>query len=344
MPPHASSQQQHDDNFVHFLNDTNHDSTLVELPTATSKSIPPPPPLLEEQEEQEQEQEQQEQQEQQEEGVLGKMLNFNPCTAKIPNPGSALFKERRCAECGCRVYKYRNGGYEKEVVVVQQQQQQQEQPREELELFDDVILADDITIRSDNTFDSSGSTGCGERGTCDDSRHSQESATVTTTTTETKIYFMKSCYAKRQNRNAHRANGYGLVLTDLLDYHTKVAEDQRFAIEEEERDRLFKDELHAAEEEASREAAAALTAKRERSFRHRAKKVLKHAKMSFSLFSCLRESGVAEDATKVQPRHVQLSWGSTVEQTVGDSDSDDNDNDEPLPEQQPQHILFYRPL
>lgn len=37
-----------------------------------------------------------------------------PCTVKIANPSSALFKIRTCAECGEQVHKYSGGGYEKE--------------------------------------------------------------------------------------------------------------------------------------------------------------------------------------------------------------------------------------
>eukprot|EP00531_Pseudo-nitzschia_arenysensis_P004711 CAMPEP_0116133032 /NCGR_PEP_ID=MMETSP0329-20121206/9883_1 /TAXON_ID=697910 /ORGANISM="Pseudo-nitzschia arenysensis, Strain B593" /LENGTH=265 /DNA_ID=CAMNT_0003627623 /DNA_START=48 /DNA_END=845 /DNA_ORIENTATION=- len=44
--------------------------------------------------------------------LLAKMLC--PCTVKIANPSSALFKIRTCAECGEQVHKYSGGGYEKE--------------------------------------------------------------------------------------------------------------------------------------------------------------------------------------------------------------------------------------
>jgi len=44
--------------------------------------------------------------------IIAKMLC--PCTVKIANPSSALFKIRTCAECGEQVHKYSGGGYEKE--------------------------------------------------------------------------------------------------------------------------------------------------------------------------------------------------------------------------------------
>lgn len=48
--------------------------------------------------------------------VLDKVLDFNPCTMKVKNPSSALFKKRTCAECGCSVHKLK-GGYTKEIKV-----------------------------------------------------------------------------------------------------------------------------------------------------------------------------------------------------------------------------------
>lgn len=44
--------------------------------------------------------------------IIAKMLC--PCTVKVGNPSSALFKIRTCAECGEQVHKYSGGGYEKE--------------------------------------------------------------------------------------------------------------------------------------------------------------------------------------------------------------------------------------
>mmetsp|Transcript_7616 Transcript_7616/g.18661 ORF Transcript_7616/g.18661 Transcript_7616/m.18661 type:complete len:260 (-) Transcript_7616:392-1171(-) len=44
--------------------------------------------------------------------IVAKMLC--PCTVKVGNPSSALFKIRTCAECGEQVHKYSGGGYEKE--------------------------------------------------------------------------------------------------------------------------------------------------------------------------------------------------------------------------------------
>lgn len=45
--------------------------------------------------------------------ILERLLDCNPCTIKIANPASALFKIRFCSECGERVHKLK-GGYEKE--------------------------------------------------------------------------------------------------------------------------------------------------------------------------------------------------------------------------------------
>ena len=45
--------------------------------------------------------------------ILERLLDCNPCTIKISNPASALFKIRFCSECGQRVHKFQ-GGYEKE--------------------------------------------------------------------------------------------------------------------------------------------------------------------------------------------------------------------------------------
>ncbi len=50
--------------------------------------------------------------EKQKKSLIAKMLC--PCTVKIANPSSALFKIRTCAECGEQVHKYSGGGYEKE--------------------------------------------------------------------------------------------------------------------------------------------------------------------------------------------------------------------------------------
>lgn len=46
--------------------------------------------------------------------MFERLLDFNPCTIKIANPSSALFKIRTCSECGERVHKFKGGGYEKE--------------------------------------------------------------------------------------------------------------------------------------------------------------------------------------------------------------------------------------
>lgn len=51
-------------------------------------------------------------QDEQKKSIISKMLC--PCTLKVGNPSSALFKIRTCAECGEQVHKYTGGGYEKE--------------------------------------------------------------------------------------------------------------------------------------------------------------------------------------------------------------------------------------
>jgi len=48
---------------------------------------------------------------------MDKVLDFNPCSIKVGNPKSALFKTRICAETGECVHKYSKGGYTKEEVI-----------------------------------------------------------------------------------------------------------------------------------------------------------------------------------------------------------------------------------
>ena len=52
--------------------------------------------------------------------MLDRLLDFNPCTMKVGNPSSALFKVRVCSECGKNVHKLKGGGYQKELKEQQQ--------------------------------------------------------------------------------------------------------------------------------------------------------------------------------------------------------------------------------
>ena len=301
---------------------------------ATCESLlptPPPPPLPEE------ESGTKEQQQPQQPGVLSKIF-----AAKIPNPGSALFKERRCAECGSKVYKYRGGGYEKEVVVLKKQQQEQQPdhavvvagvpPREGL-IVSTPALADDATALSDDDDDvAANDSCCGNSAPKDDIGDDDETAVSATTTdpadgVETKIYFKKSCYETRRHRTAHRASGYGLVLAEIPGYHARKAEEERLAREEADRlQRAAAEE--AAAEEAERRAADLRRAAKERSLKGRTRKALRSVKKTFSRpgRSGAAAATAAATAPKAEPqRTVQLSWGNHEERTCGDITSDDDD-------------------
>lgn len=353
MPPYANQQQQ--DDYVQVLNGTNYDANTVDIPlnkpsrptddisfdtnTKSLLPIPPPPPLPEEQEQQEDDA-----QPEKKPGMMSKMLDFNLCTAKIPNPSSALFKERRCAECGSKVYKYRDGGYEKEVVTKQVavEEDDEDVPDEatvhETSLLDFCVsnnaLADDVTALSDIDldFDDDGSARSEQdakstsSSCCGKSAKSNETAVSSvkvnqTTGVETKIYFKKSCYKKRQMRTAHRESGYGLVLTDLLNYHYIKAERERLAREEEVHQRLA-DKDKALFEEAERLLALEQAARKERSLKGRTKKALKNVKKTFSFKGCFGSTVAVAEPQKVKAQPVQLSWGSHEEHTFGDSDED----------------------
>jgi len=370
MPPYAN-QQQHDD-YVRVLNGTNYDSDLTEIPldspnykrrvieragkkivpfsesswdTTTSKSqlpTPPPPPIPDDDDAADATDDDNDNKKKP--SALGRMLDFNPCAAKIPNPGSALFKERRCHECGSKVYKYRDGGYEKEVVVKQRPiVVDDDVDVEEEESVRTPALADDATALSNEDDDDDDEETAGGDGSCCgcSSASSAEESAVSATTThptlgvETKIYFHKSCYVKHKQRKAHRAGGYDLVLTDLLDYHTLKEERERQALEEAEQLDAEAAEK-AALERAAAEEAERVAAAEARSLKGRAKKAAKSVKKAFSLKGCFGGAGAtavvataAPTAPKVAPpgRPVQLSWGDHEERTFA-ADLDDDTDDE----------------
>jgi len=85
--------------------------------------------------------------------ILERMLDCNPCTIKISNPKSALFKIRICSECGNRVHKFRNGGYKKEllraerVVVVVDEGNGEESSSEVVETTTKVYFHSDYCVQ-----------------------------------------------------------------------------------------------------------------------------------------------------------------------------------------------------
>jgi hypothetical protein len=119
MPPYAAQEEQH---LPAAFDLNNHELSLVEVPVEAPK-------LVEEQERttadasstDESSFELLEQpidtdkKSKSKPSVLGRLLDFNPCTMKVGNPSSALFKVRVCSECGKNVHKLRGGGYQKEL-------------------------------------------------------------------------------------------------------------------------------------------------------------------------------------------------------------------------------------
>lgn len=106
MPPYAS--QEHGHSPVFHDHDHDHDVSFVEIPIGsklvedrTTETIDGSSlnPIVEEKNSPQ--------------SIFERLLDFNPCTIKIINPSSALFKVRICSECGEKVHKFK-GGYEKE--------------------------------------------------------------------------------------------------------------------------------------------------------------------------------------------------------------------------------------
>lgn len=156
--------------------------------------------------------------------LLDRLLDFNPCTIKISNPASALFKIRTCAECGDRVHKFRNGGYQKEEHLIEEQ----------LTIFDDEAEDEDESgvVAQANSFDSTASSKI------------------------VKAYYHGDCMKLKEDRAAHK-DVFGTVLLELIDA-IETRERQRREAEE----RLAEEEerMQRAEEEAAAAAAVAQAA------------------------------------------------------------------------------------
>lgn len=338
MPPYASHQQ-HDD-YVQVLNGSNYDA-FVGIPLDDSKRNPierkaplraysssaessaavPPPPPLHEADHQQRKNNSSNNNNSKRASVFSRMLDFNLCTAvKLPNPSSALFKERVCTECGCNVYKY-HGGYEKEIVPSAFTiATAKPEPDLLLDLFDldvheDNIDEDDVDADIDSDLDS-----------CDRSVYSAVSETFG----ETKIYYHKECHTTHRDRIAHRENGFAVVLIDLLDHFEAEArqarlqelEARQLARELEEARALLEQEEAAARREA--------LCREERKFKNRAKTAIRKAKKSLSLKSkknATESESEPAAAHSKQPRTVQLSWGENNEEKFVGDDSSGNDDE-----------------
>ena len=129
--------------------------------------------------------------------ILERLLDFNPCTIKVSNPASTLFKIRTCSECGERVHKFRNGGYQKEEL-----------------------------IRMKPTFDEDVSSGIAATAASFES---------TSSSSVVKVYYHGDCVRLREDRAAHR-NTFAAVLEDLVGFveaRRREAEERKRRAEEE---------------------------------------------------------------------------------------------------------------
>lgn len=135
--------------------------------------------------------------------ILDRLLDCNPCTMKIANPRSALFKIRVCSECGNRVHRFRNGGYKKELQL--------------LEKKTSAAAAPAPAPAPDN----------------DDEEEQGDSSAVVVVVVETKVYFHTDCFQKHHDRIVHKdTGGFASVLEELVGFveaRTRKKEEERAA-------------------------------------------------------------------------------------------------------------------
>lgn len=137
--------------------------------------------------------------------ILDRLLDCNPCTMKIANPRSALFKIRVCSECGNRVHRFRKGGYKKELQLLAKKTSAAAAP----------------APAPDNDDD-------------DDEEQGDSSAVVAAVVVvETKVYFHTDCFQKHHDRIVHKdTGGFASVLEELVGFveaRTRKKEEERAA-------------------------------------------------------------------------------------------------------------------